>query len=702
MSSTQRPVLNDRYELEQRIGRGGMADVFLARDLLLDRPVAIKVLFPEFAADPSFVERFRREAQSAANLNHPNIVGVYDWGRYGSTYFIAMEFIAGRTLAEVLRSNGPVTPQQATDVAIEVSSALAFAHRNGVVHRDIKPANILVGHDGRVKVADFGIARALNSSAEQDLTQAGSVMGTATYFSPEQAQGAQPDPRSDLYSLGIVMYELTTGRPPFTGENPVAIAYKQVHSEPPRLSELVPDVPEDFDAIVHTLLLKNPDDRYPTADVLREDLRRFKDGQPVAALNSPAGNGNGATAGNGQATAPAPNAVALGGAAAPRSMPAGAPEPRRAPSPFQPIPAGANMPPTVAQGYAPPQPAYPPQRQRRTGGVIIVALFILALFAAGGVVLFNVLSNREPGGAAVGEAQVPEVRGLTLTDAQKKLLDANLIPDVRAVEKEGVADDVVYEQDPTPDQVVDEGSKVTITYNPAPGTTLIEMPDLTNLTYDDAVALLDKKGFDIGKVRAQRKETAAVPENTVMDQAPLKGQQVPNNSEIILVTATHPSKVVMPNVSGQDPATATKALEALGFKVNQLTEQNDSVPANRVVRTEPLAGSSVNYGTTIALVVSTGPLSVTVPNLNGMTENEARQVLQDLNLKTRVGDSVPLPYGNAQDDKVMLQSPVAGSSALGGATITIRLGLASTTPPTTTSTTTTSTTTTTTTTVDPN
>ncbi|MEY4174514.1 MAG: hypothetical protein RI900_1679, partial [Actinomycetota bacterium] len=203
----ERVVLNERYELQQRIGRGGMADVFLARDLLLDRPVAIKVLFPEFAVDPNFVERFRREAQSAANLNHPNIVGVYDWGRYENTYFMAMEYVQGRTLADILRANGHLNSQQAAEIAVEVAGALSFAHRSGVVHRDIKPANILIGSNGAVKVADFGIARAMNAPAENNLTQAGSVMGTATYFSPEQAQGAQPDPRSDLYSLGVVLYE---------------------------------------------------------------------------------------------------------------------------------------------------------------------------------------------------------------------------------------------------------------------------------------------------------------------------------------------------------------------------------------------------------------------------------------------------------------------------------------------------------------
>ena len=283
-NSNERIVLNDRYEIQNRIGRGGMADVFLARDVLLDRPVAIKVLFPEYATDPNFVERFRREAQSAANLNHPNIVSVYDWGKYSNTYFMAMEYVQGRTLADILRANGHVSSVQAAEIASEVSAALSFAHRNGVVHRDIKPANILIGTAGAVKVADFGIARAMNAPTESNLTQVGSVMGTATYFSPEQAQGAQPDPRSDLYSLGIVLYEMVAGKPPFTGENPVSIAYKQVHDAPQPLNQIVADVPRPFEAIVAKLLAKNPDMRYADADAVRDDLRRFRSGEPVQAL----------------------------------------------------------------------------------------------------------------------------------------------------------------------------------------------------------------------------------------------------------------------------------------------------------------------------------------------------------------------------------------------------------------------------------
>ena len=277
-------IINDRYEIHKRVGRGGMADVFLARDRLLDRQVAIKVLFPEFAVDPNFVERFRREAQAAANLSHPNIVNVYDWGKYEGTYFIAMEYVQGRTLAEILKTNKRLTPKQAAEIASEVAAALGFAHEAGLAHRDIKPANILIGTNGQVKVADFGIARAMNSATESNLTQVGSVMGTASYFSPEQAQGAQPDPRSDLYSLGIVMYEMVAGKPPFTGENPVAIAYKQVHDQPTPLNKIVDGIPRPFEAIVAKLLAKDPKLRYSSAHALRDDLRRFRNGEQVQAL----------------------------------------------------------------------------------------------------------------------------------------------------------------------------------------------------------------------------------------------------------------------------------------------------------------------------------------------------------------------------------------------------------------------------------
>src|SRR3954447_3616975 len=292
---SQSTVFNGRYELHRRLARGGMADVFLARDQLLDRPVAVKVLFPEYAADPNFVERFRREAQSAANLNHPNIVSVYDWGQEQGTYFIVMEYVEGRSLADIIRTEGPLHPQRAAEVASDVAAALGFAHRNGVVHRDVKPGNVLISPTGQVKGADFGIARALGADPESNLTQAGSVMGTATYFAPEQAQGLPLDPRSDLYSLGVVLYEMVTGRPPFGGESPVAIAYKHVQEQPAPPTQVNANVPADLEAIILKLLAKNPAARYASADDLRADLRRFREGQPVLAASAGAVAAAGAT-----------------------------------------------------------------------------------------------------------------------------------------------------------------------------------------------------------------------------------------------------------------------------------------------------------------------------------------------------------------------------------------------------------------------
>src|SRR5262245_28605892 len=271
-------VLANRYELRTEIGRGGMADVYLALDRLLNRRVAVKVLSPAYAADPNFVERFRREARAAASLNHPNIVAVYDWGREEDTSFIVMEYVNGQTLRGVLRKYGKLPPMEAARIAADIADALEFAHRNGVVHRDVKPGNVLITPEGGVKVTDFGIARAESSDT---LTKTGAVLGTATYFSPEQAQGLDLDGRSDVYSLGVVLYEMVTGVAPFTAESPVSVAYKHVREQPVAPSKVARDVPGAIDRIVLTSMSKDVALRYQSAAQLRADLLRFERGRPL-------------------------------------------------------------------------------------------------------------------------------------------------------------------------------------------------------------------------------------------------------------------------------------------------------------------------------------------------------------------------------------------------------------------------------------
>jgi serine/threonine-protein kinase len=539
MTDDDRPTYNGRYEVQRRVARGGMADVFLAKDLLLARPVAVKVLFPEFASDPSFVARFRREAQAAANLNHPNIVGVYDWGQEGGTYYIVMEFIDGRSLSEILRTQGTPPAKTAAGIAADVAAALGFAHRNGVVHRDIKPGNIMITNGGHVKVADFGIARAMHASAEDNLTQTGSVMGTATYFSPEQAQGHNVDQRSDLYSLGIVMYEMAHGKPPFVADSPIAVAYKHVQEAPPSLREAHPEVPEGYEAITMRLLAKSPDDRYPDAEALRADLRRFTEGQKVrapavatgaagVAAAGAAGAAVGAAAGAAAATGPATGGTVVG--AAPVAPP---------------VDAGTSASRAVPAAGPPTGPEYGHEQARRSRTGWFILLLVLLLGVLGGL-LWLFASTLGIGDETTVE--VPDVTGQPFGEARDTLTEAGFavdpVPQRQA--SDTVPVDSVISQDPPGGQQAEEGSTVRLVVSSGPAAAAtVPMPDVVGLSYDEALARLTEAGFT--NVSPRERDDPDVPEDEVISQNPSKDSPTALDFPVTLVIST-----------GEAPTTTTE------------------------------------------------------------------------------------------------------------------------------------------------
>jgi len=655
-------IINDRYELSKRVGRGGMADVFLGRDRLLDRQVAIKVLFPEFAVDPNFVERFRREAQAAANLSHPNIVNVYDWGRHSGTYFIAMEYVHGRTLADILRTNGQVTAKQAAEIASEVAAALNFAHEAGLVHRDIKPANILIGANGQVKVADFGIARAMNAPTESSLTQAGAVMGTATYFSPEQAQGAQPDPRSDLYSLGIVMYEMVAGRPPFTGENPVGIAYKQVHDNPQPLNQLVADVPRPYEAIVAKLLAKDPKVRYTSANALRDDLRRFRNGDQVLALAAATGAAR-AAAVTGAVTAVNPTSAA--------TVPMAATG-QRTIAQVQPPPSG------LPTGASPDARYYEPPPSR-TGWYALAAFFALIALGIGGVLLFNALSGDD----ASGSNALPNYVGMQLDDAIADLDERGLAYTPVAEPNSTVPENVVHRTEPAEGMIVVEGQAVKLFYNPPQE--LQEVPNVEGQPLADATRILGQAGFQLGQTIPEKSDQVA--ENSVIRTDPAAGQRVPQDQLINVVVSSGRDQIAMPGIvvgRPRDEAVAFLEADPYGFRVTVTEEETTDVNPGLVIRTNPPGGTLVARGGQVTLVVSSGAPSAEVPSVIGMTENEARGALGQFDVNATSQD---LPAGDANDGRVIAQSVSPGQRAPIGSAITITVGNAA--EPTTTTTSTT-------------
>lgn len=590
-----------RYRVTEKIGVGGMADVYKAVDEVLGRTVAVKVLHAQYAADPAFVARFRQEAQAAANLSHPGIVNIYDWGKDDSTYYIVMEYVRGTDLKVLVTDKGPVEPAKAAEYAAQVAAALSVAHGYDIIHRDIKPHNIVLTPDGSIKVMDFGIARAGNTQ----MTQTGSVLGTAHYVSPEQAQGRPLDPRTDLYSLGVVLYELATGQVPFDGDSPVAVALKQVNEEPVPPRQVNPNIPPSLEAVIMKAMAKNPADRYSSAEEMRRDLLRVASGRMVEAMPP------------------------TGGQTSVMPVVAGTDSPR-----VRPVP------------------------RRRNPWPWIAAAVLLMLIAVAAAWAFGLFDTTE-------QVVVPEVVGLTQTDAESALEAVGLVVGEIEPRFSEEPSGTVISQTPEPGIEVETGTEVMLAVSK--GTELFSMPDYSGMTEDAAAAALREDGFELDT--PQREFNKEVPDGTVIRQTPEPGTQVPAGTRVVLYVSKGTQLTQVPSVSGKTQSEAQSTLEAAGFAVKVDEAPSDTVADGTVISQSPQGGVSIEAGSEITIVVSTGPDLVEVPAVIGELEADAIQMLED------AGFDYEVNYDTSPDDGIVLTcNPVPGTMALRGSTVTILVG----------------------------
>ncbi len=599
-----------------------MADVYEAEDTLLNRRVAVKILHANFASDEAFVTRFKREAQAAANLSHPNIVAIYDWGQEGSTYYMVMELIEGRTLREILKSEGALFPRRAAEIAAETAAALTVAHQAGVVHRDIKPGNIMITHNGSVKVTDFGIARALDDSEE--LTKTGAVIGTATYFSPEQAQGLPADGRSDVYSLGVVLYEMLAARPPFTGESPVAVAYQHVSEYAPSVSQINTDVPPELSAVVEAAMAKNPDDRYATAADLRSDLLLFLSGrQPIVV---------------GAAAAAAATAL---------------------------VPPPATVPPDETARAV----AYQTEDGTSGQGTYVAAVIaLLALLAVGVFILFRLFT----GGASADLVTIPDLKLAEAEAASRTLQELDLKVLSRLENSDTIPQGVVVNTEPVAGTEVEKGSFVTLIESA--GTEQFTVPQVIGETEEVARALIEAQGFQVGVVEYALSED--VPEQTVISQDPSGGIPAAAGALVDLVVSKGPFSLEVPDTSGMSAEAAQLELAQAGF-TNVVTEEEFSsdIAVGFTIRTDPEAGRVVGRDDTITVWVSEGAEPTTVPDLKGKTIGEANTIATDAGLVLDDVGRFEVTASSGLNGLVAWQDPDAGTTVDSGTDVSVKIGV---------------------------
>ncbi|HYU60841.1 MAG TPA: PASTA domain-containing protein [Solirubrobacterales bacterium] len=591
MLVAENTLVDGRYRLLRRVGSGGMADVWCAEDTQLGRRVALKMLHERFAQDREFVERFRREASSAAGLQHPNVVGVFDRGEFDGTYYIAMEYVEGSSLKDLIRRGMSV--EEAVEVTRQVLAAARFAHSNGIIHRDLKPQNVLVDRDGRARVTDFGIARA----GASEITQAGSVMGTAQYLSPEQAQGLPVTAASDLYSIGVLLYEALCGRVPFEGDSAVAVALKQVSEQPLPPSRINPSVPPALDAVVLKALAKDPANRFASADEFAAAL----DAAQVDPTTSPV----------------------------------------RDTERFAPVP-------------PPPPPEQPYEEGRRGWRWAILAILVLAL--AG----LAVWALTRP-----ADVTVPSVLGEQQNTATQILEAKGFDVDVEEFESDAPPGEVV-EQDPRAGEEAEEGSTVTLSVSSGLGAA--KVPDVAGQTERRATKALEGRGF---VVETEEQFSTEVEAGLAIGTEPKAGSKLEGGSKVTLLVSKGANTVEVPGVVGLQQQIAENQLEAVDLIPNVETENSDQ-PEGTVVAQDPAAGSEIESGSQVTILVSTGAGSVIVPDVEGLFRDGAVRILTNHGLDVVFQEeSVADPD---DDGRVIDQAPAAGTRVRQGDTVSLVIG----------------------------
>jgi eukaryotic-like serine/threonine-protein kinase len=615
-------LFDGRYRIVRKLGTGGMANVYLAEDEVLGRRVAIKILNDRHAGDDQFVERFRREAKNAASLSHPNIVSIYDRGEAEGTYYIAMEYLDGRSLKELIVARGPAPVNVAIEYARQILGAINFAHRHGIVHRDIKPHNVLVDAEGRLKVTDFGIARA----GVSQMTEAGSIIGTAQYLSPEQAKGAPVDQTSDLYSVGVVLYELLTGVVPFSGDTPVEIAMKHLSSTPEPPSTKRAEVPRELDLVVMRALAKDPADRYQSAEEMDADLGRVARGAAVSPATEEAAT----------AIISRPPSTAVTAITPPRTR--------------EPVP------------YAPP-PAYYDydEPRRRAVWPWFVALLFVAAAIVGGYFLYDQVQTQ----LTNSKVAVENYRGLREITAVRQIHEKGLRFQVVRQYNESVPETYVFKQDPQPGERIEKGNYVTIFSSAGPPRT--DVPSVVGEKLDQALADLRQANL---KWKIARVDDDA-PVDEVIAQRPTSGASVAQGSTVTLRVSKGPKPVIVPNVVGSNFDSANSALLGRGFAVRRRDVESDQ-PKDTVVAQSPDAGTYQGPGSTIILSVSKGPTTSTVPDVTSIAQSDAVAQLKASGFEVRIVSQPVTDEG--QDGIVQTQDPAGGTKAPPGSTVTIAVG----------------------------